>query len=315
LYCTTGESYCADIPWRLNITLVGIFIAVAGFQLFMLPLWLLPLNSLWSLVLVACVLSTTTNWSLIHEAIHRLLAPGRRANDACARLLTILFGAPFEILRFAHLLHHQLNGTPSDRPEYFDAAKASRAAVAVRYYPYILFGIYAAEIASTIACLMPRPVLKRLTRLFPAEHGADARAAGYLLQPRRLAELRVDACAVILIYGLSSWCYGRFWPLLVLSILTRGVLVSIADNSYHYGAPMGAGAGSAHNLKCSFGAGILHFNLHRIHHAHPSLPWSSLPHAFRADGEIYDGGYGSALLRQFRGPISDKEYARLSGQS
>jgi fatty acid desaturase len=308
-----SESYSAAIPWRLNIVLVGIIAALQCVQLFVLPLWLLPADGWWALVLFACVLSTTTNWSLIHEAIHRLLAPSTRANETYGRLLAILFGAPLEILRFAHLLHHQLNGTAADRPEHFETARTSRARAAIRYYPYLVFGIYGAEIAGTIASLMPRSALERMTCLFPAEHGADTRAAAYLLQPKRLLELRFDASAVILIYGFSFWCYGRFWPLLALSIVARGILVSVADNSYHYGAPMAAGAGSAHNLKFSFGSGILHFNLHRIHHAHPNLPWIRLPDAFHADGEQYDGGYVSALLRQFRGPVSDKDYARSSG--
>ncbi len=221
--------------------LFGVFVALAWLQLFVLPVWLLRANGLWALALIACALSTTTNWSLIHEAIHRLLFPNARINDACGRLLAILFGSPLEILRFGHLLHHQLNGTASDRPEYFEAAATSRRSVAIGYYPYLVFGIYAAEIAGTIACLMPRPVLERMTRLFPAEHGADARAAAYLLQRKRLVELRLDACAVILIYGLSFWCYGHLWPLLALSIAARGTIVSVADNSYHYGAPMGAG--------------------------------------------------------------------------
>jgi fatty acid desaturase len=65
-------------------------------------------------------------------------------------------------------------------------------------------------------------------------------------------------------------------------------------------------------LKLPAGAGILNFNLHRVHHLHPTLPWSSLPAAFQADAETYDIGYASAMLRQFRGPIADREYARVS---
>lgn len=315
LQSSGNESYGATIPWRLNGVLVVIIAALQCIQLFVLPVWLLPANRLWALILIVCVFTTTTNWSLIHEAIHRLLAPNAKSNDACGRLLAVLFGAPFEILRFAHLLHHQLNGTAADRPEYFESARTPRSQAAIRYYPTLVLGIYAAEVLGTLVCLMPRPVIERMSRFFPAEHGADARAAAYLLQPKRLRELRIDAVAIVLIYGLSFWCYGHFWPLLALSIVGRGVLVSVADNSYHYRAPMGAGAESALNFQFAFAGSILHFNLHRIHHAHPNMPWIGLPAAFRADGDHYDCGYMSALLRQFRGPISDREYARLSGRS
>ena len=315
VYSTKGEGYRADIPLRLNLVLVAVFVGLACAQLFVLPLWLLPTNRLWAIVLFASMLSTTTNWSLIHEAIHRLLAPVARANDACGRVLAILFGSPLEMLRFAHLLHHQLNGTPADRPEYYETGATSRVKAAMRYYPYLVMGIYAAEVAGTFVCFLPRPVLMRFTRLFPMEHGADARAQAYLLQPSRLLQIRIDAISVILIYGLAFWFYGGYWPVLVLSILARGMMVSIADNSYHYGAPLGAGAGSAQNFRLAWSAGILNFNLHRVHHAHPNLSWARLPDALRADGDRCDRGYVSAQLAQFRGPISNREYARFSQSS
>jgi fatty acid desaturase len=302
----------AAIPLRLNLALVVAFLAIGGFQLFALPTLLHRFGPWWALLLIPCALSTTANWSLIHEAIHRLLAPTQRLNDLCGRALAIFFGSPFESLRFPHLVHHHMNGTVADRPEHYESARHTRRAVAVRYYPNLLIGIYAAELAGTFLCLMPRPLVRRVVNLLPKAHDEDARAESYLLEPNRLARLRVDACAIIALYALAFWCYGPYWPLLVLAILARGVLVSVADNSYHYGAPLGAGPRSAYNLRLPAGAAILHFNLHRVHHLHPTLPWSSLPGAFEADGERHDIGYVSAMLRQFRGPIPDSEYSRVS---
>jgi len=287
-----------------------VFLCVGLFQLFVLPRVLIPISPWWALSLIACAFLTTTNWSLIHEAIHRLLAPDRRLNDNCGRALAIFFGSPFELLRFPHLEHHRLNGTVADRPEHYESALLTRNQAALRYFPKLVLGIYAVEVAGTLICLMPRFVLRRVVRLFPKAHDDENRAEAFLLQPERLRKFRLDACLVILLYALAFWCYGYYWPLLALSIVARGVLVSIADNSYHYGAPLGAGARSAYNLKLSAGRGILNFNLHRVHHLHPALPWSCLPAAFQADAETYDVGYASAMLRQFRGPIADREYAR-----
>jgi fatty acid desaturase len=293
------------------MVLVTAFLCVGVFQLFGLPR-LLPVNPWWALLLVPSVLSTTTNWSLIHEAIHRLLVPSRRLNDVCGRALAVFFGSPFELLRFPHLEHHRLNGTVADRPEHYEHARLSRCEATLRYYPRLVVGIYATELAGTLICLMPNLVLRRVVRLFPKVHEDDDRAETYLLKRGRLAQFRFDACCVITLYAVAFWCYGTYWPLLALSILARGVIVSIADNSYHYGAPLGAGPRSAYNLRLPGGAGILHFNLHRVHHLHPTLPWSGLPAAFEADAERYDVGYASAMLRQFRGPISDRDYARTS---
>jgi fatty acid desaturase len=299
----------AAIPARLNIALVGLFLFLSAFQLFLLPVLMLRESAWWGLALAPCVLATTTHWSLIHEAIHKLLAPAARTNDAYGRALSIAFGASFELLRFPHLLHHHMNGTVGDRPEYYVSARRSRILASLLFYPQLLLGIYAVEFAGTIGCLMPRPILRQIARRLPKAGPDDSRAESYLLQPGRLSQIRVDACSVIGVYAIAIWCYGSLWPLLVLSVLARGMIVSVADNSYHYGAPLGAGARSAYNFKFPAGAGILHFNLHRVHHLHPNLPWIGLPAAFEAERELYDIGYVSAMLRQFRGPISDREYA------
>ena len=305
------REFLSPIPIRLNMALVATFVAIGVFQLLLLPEMLLHFGLWWALLLVPCVLATTTNWALIHEAIHRLLAPDLRLNDFCGRSLAIVFGAPFESLRFPHLLHHHLNGTVADRPEHYEDTRQSRVSAVLRYYPSLLMGIYAVEVAGTIACLFPRPVLVHIVRRLPKAHDGDTRAEVYLLQPERLRQLRTDACAAIALYALAFWLYGASWPLLALSILARGALVSVADNSYHYGATLGAGARSAYNLRFRAGAGILHFNLHRVHHLHPTLPWSALPEAFEADNDQHDIGYASAMLRQFRGPIPDSQYARV----
>ena len=43
---------------------------------------------------------------------------------------------------------------------------------------------------------------------------------------------------------------------------------------------------------------ILNFNLHRVHHRYPALPWSKIPRAFAEDRETYDGALLPAALQQ-----------------
>src|SRR5436190_6148790 len=79
------------------------------FQLFMLPLVLLPANGWWAVTLIALVPLNLTLWALIHEAIHHNLPGGPKRNVLAGRLLSIVHGAPFAILQAGHLLHHRYN--------------------------------------------------------------------------------------------------------------------------------------------------------------------------------------------------------------
>jgi fatty acid desaturase len=49
--------------------------------------------------------------------------------------------------------------------------------------------------------------------------------------------------------------------------------------------------------------GLLHFNLHGVHHRHPQLPWFALRAQFERDGAQPDINIATCLLRQLRGPI------------
>jgi fatty acid desaturase len=245
----------------------------------------------------------------MHEAIHNNFHPDGRINNAFGRINGILFGAPYETLKFGHLLHHSINGTPPDRPEYFEPAKQSRLAASLIFYPRLMFGLYAVEVIGAFAVFLPRSFLqKKLTPLFPSESGED-RATRYLLDPRRLTQIRIDAAITIALIALALWCYGAAWPLLALAILARGVLISFADNGYHYEAPIGQGARAAYNLRLAGGAAILNFNLHQVHHRHPNLPWRALPAAFADDQDTYDGKYFRTMARQLRGPV---DYSTLN---
>lgn len=290
------------IPVTANVTLGVTLLLVGIVTYYVIPLALLPLSPWYGLLLIPAVLTTTTNWSLIHEAIHGHFSESPALNDGFGRLSGVLFGAPFETLKFGHLLHHTINGMTDDRPEYYDPTKQSRTAASVIFYPRLLFGLYAIEVVGAFACLLPRAVLERLVRLFPSE-GGDVRAARYLLEPARLWAIRVDAAFAIALMALAFWCYGRYWPMLALAIFARGFLISFADNGYHYGAPLGQGQRSAYNLRLAGSSAILHFNLHQTHHRHPNLPWNALPDAFAADGDAYDAPYFRTMLKQLGGPV------------
>lgn len=304
---TAGETLDRTIPVTANAAIAALLWATGLFVYYALPLALLPLSPWYALLLIPAIASTTTNWALMHEAIHGHFNGNPRINEAFGRISGILFGAPYETLKFGHLLHHSINGTPPDRPEYFEPQKQSRLTASLIFYPRLLFGLYAVEVIGAVYCLLPRRALMPITKAFPGDIGPQ-RAERHLLAPQRLTQIRIDALATIAALALAFWCYGAAWPLLLAAVFARGMLISFADNGYHYAAPIGQGARAAYNLRLGGGAAILNFNLHQVHHRHPNLPWTHLPKAFAADADTYDGPYFRTMAKQLKGPI---DYATL----
>lgn len=99
------------------------------------------------------VLLTTTFWALAHEAIHGLLFATPALNTGCGRILGVIHGAPFTLLRMGHLLHHKFSRT-GDISEAWQPGEPRWQAM-VRHYGTILGGLYMAEIVSGLALFLP----------------------------------------------------------------------------------------------------------------------------------------------------------------
>lgn len=294
----------SDSAPRLNALLTAAFLAVGAWTLWLLPL-VLPRWPLAAWSILPAVLLTTSWWSLIHEAIHGLLFARRLLNDAAGRLLCILFGLPFQPVAFGHLFHHRRNRSLLDRAEIYPRGKSK--AFAAAYYLRLLGGLYFAELALCFLVWLPRPRLLRLTarRFDRAGLATDGRLLqSSLLDPDMLRSVRFDAVCILLCLASSLRLYGSHAWLLLPLLLGRGLLISLMDNAYHYGTPLDRPR-YALNLRLPgpLSAAILNFNLHRVHHLHPAVPWRRLPELFRQAGDRYDGGYLDLSLRQLRGPL------------
>ncbi len=299
----------AALPVGANLVAAAGVVAASLWLLFGLPLLLPTAGAAALLLALPAVFAIVPHWGLIHEAIHGHLLPDRRASDRLGRLLAVLFGAPYACLRFGHLSHHALNARASERPELYDPARRSRLLAVLLYYPRLLFGLYAFEVASGPLSLLPRPLLRPLVRRVFYEGAADAggmaeRAERMLLEPRTLAAIRLEAIAILALLSASALLYGEHWPVLVAALAGRAFLVSFLDNAPHYGGPL-ADPGQGYDLEAPapVRAFVLNANLHGTHHRHPDLPWSALPAAFEADGRGFDGHYLLRPWRQLRGPI------------
>lgn len=286
------------------MVLIGAALGGLCLQLAVLPSFLLSMDPAWGWLLVPMALLTTPFWSLIHESIHGSLLRNRNWNDRIGRVLAIGYGAPFVLLKTGHLLHHRYSRTRRERTEIYDPATTRWGAVAPGYYLRLLGGLYLAEFVSVLLVVAPR----RLWRYLARRLDSPDTVTGMLLESigrRHLRQFRTDGMAVILVYGAAGLLYGRHAWMLAVALAARALLISIADNAYHYGTRLDAPM-EAMNLKLPrpLETFILAFNLHSVHHRHPGLPWHELRAAFAADDDQFHLGWFTAAARQLGGPIS-----------
>ena len=301
----------SPIPAALNLSLAGAHILLNVYQLFLLPIYLLPLSVGWAVTLVPIAVFNNSFWSLIHEAIHDLFSPSRRINSAAGRLLSLFFGSPFLVLRLSHLLHHKLNRTPIEGTELYDSAKRSWARASIGYYGQILGGLYLFEVLSPLPLFLPRNLLRRIEQSVFKPDTLSGNLVRSLVKDEAVREIRLDGCAIFLLFCLSVICYGGNWPLLAGVFLVRGFLISFLDNVYHYRTPVND-VFYADNLWLPkfLSASLLHFNLHGVHHRNPAVPWTKLPQVFGQQMGKFQGGYFAAALRQLSGPLGVSEIPR-----
>ena len=293
------------IPVGINLGLAVFYVAVNLYQFVFLPLLLLPRSLGWAWTLLPLALLTNPYWSVIHETIHDLFHPNRNINAFFGRLLSILFGAPFRVLRMSHLVHHKLNRRPVEGTEYYDRAKGTKAGAAPGYFFQIFLGLYLVEVLSPVYFLLPRRLLLWVQQKFIRPEGVSGLLMQNWLRAESLREIRFDGLLTLAWLALAFLCYGAHWPLLAAVLLARAFLISFLDNVYHYATPVDD-VFYAKNLRLFAPAAslLLNFNLHGAHHINPAIPWIDLPEAFDLEGGKYHGEYFAAAVSQLRGPIA-----------
>ena len=228
------------IPYQINYSLTALHFCLNLFQLFILPLCLLPRSVWWGLCIIPIALMNNPFWALIHEAIHELLSRNPRVNLIVGRALGICFGSPFHVLRLTHLSHHKFNRSPLEKgTEIYNPREVSRLAAGIKYFFYILCGLYLLEIFSTLLFFLPSRIFERMRKQVMLTGNTQEKwLANKFSDAKRLREIRVDGIAICLVFTLSAMCYREHWPLLVGLLMARTFLISLMDNVYHYGTPL-----------------------------------------------------------------------------
>ncbi|MEV0570140.1 fatty acid desaturase [Dactylosporangium sp. NPDC050588] len=280
-------------------------------QLLILPVWLLPADPRWGWLLVPLALTTVPLWSLIHEGIHGTLLRDRTWNDRLARVLATGYGAPFSLLKAGHLLHHRYSRTRRERTEVYDPEVTTWLAAARGYYPRLLGGLYVLEAASVVLAAVPAAGWRWLVRRTDSLDSVTGLLFERVSKRDTLRRFRVEALAVVVTYAGSAVGYGRHAWMLAVAVGGRALLVSLADNAYHYRTELERPL-EAMNLRMPrpLELFVLAFNLHSVHHRHPGLHWYELRGAFHAEADEWHLGWGTAVVRQLRGPIPESALHR-----
>lgn len=294
----------------INLILLGAMALLTAGALIPLPALLLPIDPRWGWLLVPVALLTNGFWALHHEAIHGGFHGDRRINRLAGRVMAILLGSSFSVLRFGHLMHHRYNRNPIDRPDTYDPAQSSRLRARLGFLFNLTCGLYLVEVAVPLVCLLPRPIVRRvIDRVYRGEDAAlqviHQSALRLFLDPRKLAIIRADALMAIALITVSALLFAEYWPMLAGFLLARGALISIFDNVYHFATPIDR-PDYARNLwlPTSLRMLVLNMNLHRVHHARPALPWWALPGELRSTGDEFDAKLLPQALAQFAGPVA-----------
>lgn len=304
----------APIPKNINLAVAAVIMLAILCQLLVLP-WVLA-DQPWVLagVIVALVAVNTPFWSLIHEGIHRNLHPDRPMNEGVSRLMSVIFGASFHVLRFGHLMHHQYNRA-WESEIYHPPQK--KWLVALNHYFKMTCGIYLIEVLlSFLVALTPGRITQQVAdRLFTDPQHRQA-VRQMLQKPGNVARLRFDCAMIVALYGAAFYLYGALWPLLLLMIAGRAFVISFMDNAYHYDTPPDNSV-PALELRAPgmIEKMIFNFNYHMTHHKNAGLPWSALAREHQAQGRNFDADLLPAMLAQFKGPIDGRKFDQENKQA
>ena len=301
---------------RINLALLALMGAATLGALLGVPI-LIQGDARFGWLLLPVALLTNFFWSLHHEAIHGNLHPDRRVNLLAGRLMAIVLGSSFHVLRFAHLMHHRFNRSPRDRPDVYDPAVSSKATARLGFLGNLVIGVHLAELGAPWLCWLPRPVIRRILALIfrgddPAMIEIRRAAHRLFLDPAQLRSIRTDAFLSVALLAAAAISFAGHWPMLLAFLAGRGALISIFDNVYHFGTPIDR-PHYARNLALPQPLQLLflNMNLHRVHHGRPSIPWWALPTQLRADGDRCDAPMLRAALAQFTGPVALSDLPKL----
>lgn len=291
----------AAIPARLNLALLAGTIAVTATCLYLVS----HSGSLPIVIAAAIAFSffNNTMFSLMHEAVHGVLNPDPRLNDAAGRIAAAFFPTAFSLQRAFHLAHHRNNRSDSERFDYYGPHE-NRLLKFAQWY-CILTGLY--WIASPLFCVVYTLTagIVPWTRLLAPDNrfGQQTSAEPFLesLKSVRPMSARLDvalsaAIQAALFYLLDLSFAG--WLICYACFAVNWSSLQYADHAFsrldqHEGA---------WNLRVNPIVRLIFLNYHHhlAHHRAPGTPWTQLPRLVRPEDP--SPTFWSVYLRMWAGP-------------
>jgi fatty acid desaturase len=291
------------IAAKLNLFLVCIVLGGTCFQLFGMPFAFRYFGMRAAWCLLPITLLQPLHWGLIHESIHTQLLPDRRHNEFCGRLLAVTLGIPFDATRFGHMVHHRYSRHGRDRPDVYDG-RIPYAIAWLAYRARLFGGVYVGLIfAPLIACIPLSSGVRIMKAIIPNAERGDADVQPLFISlvsnESKRNSTRRDFLMTLLLYGVSAWIFGAWWPMLLASMYGRGLWHSLADNIAHHGV-----AADEHDRARNYalphicGPFVMNHHLHLTHHLYPRVPWTSLVDLQVPERALPKGNYFQAAFRQ-----------------
>lgn len=301
LSCTRVTSDSCPIPNRLNVVIVlGQLLAIAA------CFWgLTQVSNGWALAGLAVVFGILMNsvYAVIHEAEHAMLFSNRFWNEFTGIGLSLLFPAPFHLIRQGHLGHHLRNRSDDEAFDFYFEGDHKLWKVLVLYGIITGFYYLVVVLSNVVFLILPFRPDKKYWQI-------DQPTAAFMeaLNPRYRWAIRLEGAAAVALHAGLIWLVG----VPVLHYLTLyavfGFMWSAMQYVHHYGTERHVTRG-ARNLWIWKPLDLLwlNHNWHLTHHTHPAVPWVHLP-ARSADKKR--GFLLTAYLKMWRGPRLASERVR-----
>ena len=289
-----------------NLVLLAAAMLIAAAVFGAYPLWLAPSAAGETVLVLLAALSGPLHWGLMHESIHGKLFESEAWNRRVGRLLGIALCLDWDVMRFAHLLHHRANRHERDRPEELKPGQSWWRA-AGPYFVQLLGGQELGGVIAPLSVLLPaQGTAWAVRRIFAGEACEEMRVVALrtFTDPARRGRIRLDFAAIVALLAFAAWSWGAHWPVFAAAIAARFAVLSLLDNAPHYGTPRDSGTRACNStLPRPFGLLVLNANFHGVHHQATQLSWQELPREFARSGAVYDARWIAMVLRQFRGPV------------
>jgi fatty acid desaturase len=292
-----------SVALRLNAFLICVALGGTLFQLFGMPFVLREFGIWGAFFLLPIMVLQPLHWGLLHEGIHARLLPNRRANEFCARVLSVTLGLPFDGTRFGHLVHHRFSRHSYDRPDVYDG-RGPYALAWLAYRLRLFGGVYLSELLSPLIAFVPtRLGIRLMEKAIPIDEHGDAHVRrlyiSLVLNVGKRRRTRRGFAMSLALYAASVWVYGSWWPMLLAAMYVRGLWHSFADNVPHHGVALDQPARARnYTLPLGFGMLVMNHHLHLTHHLYPRVPWTALGAVSLLERERPKGNYFRAALGQ-----------------